>query len=227
MRTLLLIDDDDDLREALAETLVLTDEFEVLEASTAQEGLETSQSSRYDMILLDVGLPDMDGRDLCKLLRERGVNVPIIMLTGENGEANEVLGLESGANDYITKPFNSKILFARIKAHFRQFDQTEDASFSVGEAIFEPGNRLFIQPDSTKIKLTHKESGILKFLCKSDDRHAQREVLLREVWGYNSGISTHTLETHIYRLRQKIEIDPSHPSFLSTQNGGYTLAPSL
>lgn len=224
MRTILLVDDDDGLREALAESLVMTDEFEVLEASTAQEGINQARNSRFDMAILDVDLPDMDGREVCKKLRRDGAQVPILMLTGHQGDADEVLGLESGANDYLTKPFRLPVLLARIRTHFRQFEQTEDVSFGIGDAFFEPGAKVFVRPDDTRVRLTEKEVGVLKFLCRASSRRASREDLLRAVWGYNDAVTSHTLETHIYRLRQKIESVPSRPKYLLTHQGGYQLA---
>lgn len=224
MRTILLVDDDEDLREALAESLVMTDEFEVLEASSAQEGIEKARNSRFDMAILDVGLPDMDGRELCKKLRREGCQKPILMLTGHTGDSDEVLGLESGANDYILKPFKMPKLLARIRSHFRQFEQSDDVSFGVGQAFFEPGKKQFVKPDGQAVRLTEKEVGVLKYLCRSKERHAAREELLDNVWGYSEGVSTHTLETHIYRLRQKIEEEPAKPAYLVTHQGGYALA---
>lgn len=223
MRTLLLIDDDEFLREAVAETLVESEDFEVLEAGTAAEGEKRFSESHIDMLIVDVGLPDMDGRDLCAKLREQGVTVPILMLTGELGEANEIKGLNSGANDYITKPVNTNILLARIRTQFRQFEQASDTNFPVVDAIFFPGRKQFVKADQSAIKLTEKEVGILKLLCLAEGRHASRQDLLSQVWGYNNSVSTHTLETHIYRLRQKIETDPQNPVFLVTQDGGYKL----
>ena len=224
MRTLLLVDDDEMLREALAESLIDTELFEVLEAGTAQDGLSMAKSSRFDMAILDVGLPDMDGRDLCATLRSMGMQMPILMLTGHLGDDNEVVGLRSGANDYVTKPFSFPVLLARIEAHFRQFEKSDDVSFGVGLGFFEPGSKQFVRSDGAVARLTEKEVGILKYLCRQPDRRASRDVLLEVVWGYNTGVSTHTLETHIYRLRQKIESTKDDKSLLLTEPGGYRLA---
>ena len=168
----------------------------------------------------------MDGRNVCKLMRRAGVNAPIIMLTGADSEADTILGLDSGANDYITKPFRIGVLLARIRAQMRQHERSEDAIFQIGPYSFRPSNKMLIGPDSEReIRLTEKETAILKFLFRSGDRVVSRDVLLNEVWGYNSGVTTHTLETHVYRLRQKIERDPSNAELLVTEPGGYRLVP--
>lgn len=225
MRKVLLVDDDDDLREALAEQLSLTDEFDVLQASSAQEGIEAAKNSTFDFVILDVGMPDMDGRELCGKLREMGVKVPIIMLTGHDTDADMIMGFDSGANDYVIKPFKFPVLMARIRSQLRQHETSEDAVFKLGPYTFKPAQKLLIDDNKKKIRLTEKETNILKFLYRSETGVVARDVLLHEVWGYNAGVTTHTLETHIYRLRQKIEPDPSHSRLLVTESGGYRLMP--
>ncbi|MBC8050751.1 MAG: response regulator transcription factor [Hyphomicrobiales bacterium] len=224
-RKILIIDDDDDLRGSLAEQLALYDEFEVATASTATQGVAAAKSETVDMVLLDVGLPDMDGREACKLLRKQGLKIPIIMLTGQSADSDQILGLESGANDYITKPFKFAVLLARIRAQLRQHEQSEDAVFAIGEFSFKPSSKLLIAEKGGKVRLTEKETSILKYLYRAGEKVVSREVLLHEVWGYNAGVTTHTLETHIYRLRQKIEKDPSNAALLVTETGGYKLVP--
>jgi len=167
----------------------------------------------------------MDGREAVKLLRKGGFKAPIIMLTGHDGESDTILGLEAGANDYVTKPFKFAVLLARIRAHLRQHEQTEDAVFSIGRYTFRPSTKLMVDERGSKVRLTEKETAILKYLYRAGEKPVTREVLLHEVWGYNSGVTTHTLETHIYRLRQKIERDPSNAELLVTEAGGYKLVP--
>jgi len=227
LKQILLIDDDDDLRSALADQLRLTDEFATVEAATGMDGIETAKSlDRLDLILLDVGLPDIDGREVCKMLRRQDVNVPIIMLTAADSDADQVLGLDSGANDYVAKPFKFSVLLARIRAHLRQHQQSEDAVFSVGPYHFRPAMKLLLDKTSNrKVRLTEKETAILKFLLRSGDDPVSRDVLLNDVWGYHADVTTHTLETHIYRLRQKIEEDPANARLLVTEGGGYRLMP--
>lgn len=223
LKKILMVDDDLDLREVLADQLVLTEEFDVFEAGTGGEGLEKSKQGLYDLVILDVGLPDMDGREVCRLMRKQGVKCPIVMLTGHITDADTILGLDSGANDYITKPFKFPVLLARIRAQLRQHEQSEDAVFSVGPYTFKPSAKMLITEDDKKIRLTEKETNILKFLYRANDGVVARDVLLHEVWGYNAAVTTHTLETHIYRLRQKVELDPSNATLLVTESGGYRL----
>jgi len=223
LKKILLVDDDLDLREVLADQLVLTEDFDVFEAGTGSEGLEKAKQSLYDLVILDVGLPDMDGREVCRLMRKQGVKCPIVMLTGHITDADTILGLDSGANDYITKPFKFPVLLARLRAQLRQHEQSEDAVFSVGQYTFKPSAKMLITDDEKKIRLTEKETNILKFLYRANDGVVARDVLLHEVWGYNAAVTTHTLETHIYRLRQKIESDPSNATLLVTESGGYRL----
>jgi DNA-binding response OmpR family regulator len=224
-KTLLIIDDDDDLREALAEQLALHEEFKTVQASTATEGVRLGREIRADLILLDVDLPDMDGREACRLLRKDGVSTPVIMLTGQDSDADTVLGLDSGANDYVTKPFRFAVLLARIRAHLRSHEQSEDAVFQIGPYSFRPAGKVLVDPKGKKIRLTEKETNILKYLYRAGEKPVSREELLAEVWGYNAGVTTHTLETHVYRLRQKIESDPANAKLLLTEAGGYKLAP--
>ncbi|PZX18846.1 DNA-binding response OmpR family regulator [Palleronia aestuarii] len=224
LKTILLVDDDDDLREALSEQLVMTEDFDVLEADTGNHALEKAKGSLFDLVILDVGLPDMDGRELCRLMRKQGVKCPVVMLTGHDSDSDTILGLDAGANDYVTKPFKFPVLLARIRAQLRQHEQSEDAIFHLGPYTFRPSQKMLIDQSEKKIRLTEKETNILKFLYRASENVVARDVLLHEVWGYNAGVTTHTLETHIYRLRQKIEPDPSHARLLVTESGGYRLA---
>ena len=225
LNKILLVDDDDDLREALAEQLVATEDFDTFEAGDGATGMERIREEQYDLVILDVGLPDTDGRELCKRMRKAGVKCPIIMLTGQDSDADMILGLDSGANDYVTKPFKFPVLLARIRAQLRQHEQSENAVFQLGDYQFKPAQKMLVDAKDRKIRLTEKETNILKFLYRAPDGLAPREVLLHEVWGYNAGVTTHTLETHIYRLRQKIESDPSNARLLVTEPGGYRLVP--
>lgn len=226
-KNLLLIDDDEALVEMLVEQLELYEEFSIKVCATGAEGLEVAKQDYYDVILLDVGLPDMDGRDACKLMRKNGVRSPVIMLTGADTDADTILGLDAGANDYVTKPFRMGVLLARIRAHIRQHERSDDAMFVIGPYTFQPGAKMLVHNETDKkVRLTDKEAAILKYLYRTGDRVVSRDVLLDEVWGYNAGVTTHTLETHVYRLRQKIEADPSNAQLLVTEPGGYKLVPT-
>lgn len=224
LKKILLVDDDDDLREALSEQLVMTEDFDVFEADSGATAMIKVKEAIYELVILDVGLPDTDGRELCRLMRKQGVKCPILMLTGHDSDADTILGLDAGANDYVTKPFKFPVLLARIRAQLRQHEQSEDAVFSLGHYTFKPAVKLLVTEDDKKVRLTEKETNILKFLYRSTGSVVARDVLLHEVWGYNAGVTTHTLETHIYRLRQKIELDPSNARLLVTESGGYRLA---
>ncbi len=226
-KRLLIVDDDVMLGESLSEQFILQGDFDVHLAHSAGEALNWLQQQQpADIIIMDVGLPDMDGREVCRKLRVLGVKCPIIMLTGADSEADTILGLESGANDYVTKPFRYGVLLARVRAHMRQFAQSEDAVFTIGPYKFKPAAKLMLhEKTAAKVRLTEKETAILKFLYRAGNQVTGRDVLLHEVWGYNPAISTHTLETHIYRLRQKIEENPAHARILITEQGGYKLCP--
>ncbi|WP_119167348.1 response regulator transcription factor [Algihabitans albus] len=225
-KKILLVDDDDALRDSLAEQLRLHEEFVTVEAANGQDGLEKAKAEYFDAILLDVGLPDMDGRELCRLMRRAGVKSPVIMLTAMDSDADTILGLDSGANDYVSKPFRLGILLARLRAQLRQHEQSEDAVFTIGPYSFRPAAKLLVHGENQqKVRLTEKETAILKYLFRAGDKTVGRDQLLGEVWGYNAGVTTHTLETHVYRLRQKIEADPSNAEILVTEPGGYRLVP--
>ncbi|WP_102109120.1 response regulator transcription factor [Oceaniglobus roseus] len=223
LKKILLVDDDEDLREALSEQLVMTEDFDVFEAENGADAMDKAKGGLYDLVILDVGLPDTDGRELCRRMRKQGVKCPIIMLTGHDSDSDTILGLDAGANDYVTKPFRFPVLLARIRAQLRQHEQSEDAVFQLGPYSFRPAQKLLVDESDKKIRLTEKETNILKFLYRATDGVVARDVLLHEVWGYNAGVTTHTLETHIYRLRQKIEPDPSNARLLVTESGGYRL----
>ena len=228
-RPILLVEDDATLRATLAEQIALAGaggEFRVVEAETAAEAEAAldADGARYDAVVLDIGLPDGDGRELCARLRKQGLKIPVIMLTGADAEQDVVRGLDAGANDYVAKPFRLGELLARVRAQLRVFDNSEDAVFAIGPYVFRPAAKLLLEPArNRKIRLTDKESNILKFLYRAAGKPVPRQVLLNEVWGYNSAVTTHTLETHIYRLRQKIEPDPSRTRLLLTEGGGYRL----
>jgi DNA-binding response OmpR family regulator len=225
-KKILIVDDDEALCDSLCEQLQLHEEFETVVCGTARDSLEVVKKRYFDAILLDVGLPDMDGRETCRLMRRGGVKVPIIMLTGADSDADTILGLDAGANDYITKPFRLGVLLARLRAQLRQHEQSEDAVFIIGPYTFQPSAKILLdEATQRKVRLTEKETSILKYLYRAGDKAVDRDTLLGEVWGYNAGVTTHTLETHVYRLRQKIESDPSNAVILVTEPGGYRLIP--
>jgi DNA-binding response OmpR family regulator len=224
-RRILIVDDDGDLMMALSEQLSLHPEFAVVEASNAAAARDAVASQSPDLIIMDIGLPDMDGRDAVRLLRTEGFKRPVILLTGRDSDADTVTGLEAGANDYVVKPFRFAVLLARIRVQMRQHEASSEAEFQIGKYTFRPANKMLLDERGAKLRLTEKEAAILRFLHRAERQSVARETLLREVWGYNANVTTHTLETHIYRLRQKIEDNPAEAQLLVTDGGGYKLLP--
>jgi DNA-binding response OmpR family regulator len=229
-RPILIVEDDATLRATLAEQIAMQGEFIAEEAASAAEAAAklADPDVRYDAILLDIGLPDADGREFCAKLRRDGKTIPVIMLTGADAEQDVVRGLEAGANDYVAKPFRLSELLARLRAQLRVFDNSEDAVFTIGHYLFRPSARLLLDPGKNrKVRLTDKECRILKYLLRANAAPVDRNTLLADVWGFSSGVTTHTLETHIYRLRQKMELDPANPQLLLTDRGAYRLEPRV
>jgi DNA-binding response OmpR family regulator len=229
-RAILIVDDDAALRLTLAEQLASEPGFWVSTVGTL-EGAAAAINAKgvaTDAVILDVGMPDGDGCDLCASLRRQGHKMPIIMLTGLNSEDDVVRGLEAGANDYIAKPFRVNELFARLRAQLRVFDNTADAVFTIGPYLFRPAARMLQDPmTDRRSRLTDKEAAILKYLYQANAEPVDREMIMHEVWGSASDTTVHALETHIYRLRQKMEPDPTNPTLLLTENRGYRLDPMM
>ncbi len=223
-RKILVVDDDFELREALTEQLLLY-EFDAVAAENGREGVQAVKVGQIDLVIMDVGLPDIDGQEAVRILRKIGFKAPIIMLTGRSTDSDTILGLELGANDYVTKPFRFAVLLARIRVQLRQYEASENVIITIGPYTFRPSTKHLLNPQGGKVRLTEKETSILRFLYRADQQPVSRETLLQEVWGYNSGVTTHTLETHIYRLRQKIEQDAASPGILVTESRGYKLVP--
>jgi len=224
-RRILIVDDDSDLRMALGEQLSLHPEFVVSEAADVAGARVSVTELPPDLVIMDIGLPDMDGREGVRILRSEGFKRPIILLTGRDSDADTVIGLEAGANDYIVKPFRFAVLLARIRVQMRQHEASSEAEFQIGKYTFRPANKMLLDKRGGKLRLTEKEAAILRFLHRAERQSVARETLLREVWGYNASVTTHTLETHIYRLRQKIEENPAEAQLLVTDGGGYKLLP--
>jgi DNA-binding response OmpR family regulator len=224
LRRILIVDDDALLRHSLVEQLAAHHEFSVLEADNIASSLVAVRKESIDLIIMDISLPDGDGREAVKRLRMEGFQKPIILLTGRDSETDIVYGLESGANDYVNKPFRFAVLLARIRVQLRQHEMSEDATFQIGTYVFFPSGKLLTSAAGEKLRLTEKETAILLYLNRAKGIVVSRDELLREVWGYNANVTTHTLETHIYRLRQKIEANPANAQLLVTDAGGYRLA---
>jgi DNA-binding response OmpR family regulator len=234
IRKILLVNNDNNLRSTLAEQISLHQEFSVTTINCSIEAILAIKPDLIDLVIIDDGvsksvyLPEIaedkiNGYAALKTIRNNEFKSPIIFLATTDAEA--VLGLEAGANDYVVKPFRFAVLLARVRTHLRQYEASEDAVFQVGPYSFRPSAKLLITQEGIKLRLTEKETAILRYLYRAGDKITGRNVLLQEVWGYNSQVATHTLETHIYRLRQKIEIDPTTAQLLITEAGGYRLIP--
>ncbi len=224
-KKVLIIEDDTALSHSLVEQLEIDREFSVDQSDHAATALAILKENQYDIILLDIGLPDMDGRELCQIFRQSGVSIPVIMLTAADTEADTIQGLDAGANDYVTKPFRFGVLLARMRAQLRQYEKSDEANLTIGPYRFRPGAKLLLDSeDQYKIYLTEKETAILKLLYRAGGAFVDRQTMLNKIWGYNNRVTTHTLETHIYRLRQKIEDSPSQQKIILTGQGGYCLS---
>ena len=170
-RKILIVDDDAELRDALTEQLSLHEEFEAVAVENGSKGVQTAKTGQVDLVIMDVGLPDIDGREAVRILRKNGFKAPIIMLTGHDTDSDTILGLESGANDYVTKPFRFAVLLARIRAQLRQHEASEDAIFTIGPYTFRPSSKLLLNPKGSKVRLTEKETAILRYLYRADGRY--------------------------------------------------------
>ncbi|MCA3327656.1 MAG: response regulator transcription factor [Roseomonas sp.] len=222
----LIVDDNERLQTSLSEQLAFGGEFTAQGAASiaAAEALIRTDGSRFAAILLDLALPDGAAREFCAKLRRAGMRMPIILLSGTDGEEEVLRCLDAGANDAITKPLRVQDLLAKLRAQIQRFSGGEDAISTIGPYEFRPAAKLLQEPRrGRRIRLTEKETAILTFLLGAGGQPVSRETLLSEVCGSNSKVTTHTLETHIYRLRQKIEPNPTEARILLTDAGGYRL----
>nr|WP_035451907.1 response regulator transcription factor [Bartonella doshiae] len=218
-----MVENDNDLRQILIEQLQIHKEFKVFQEKTAEAGITTAQERNIDLAIFNTKLPDLDGYKAVRKLRIQGFHAPIIMITSNDTDCDTLLDLGVGANDYVIKPFRFAVLLARIRAQLRQYEQNENSTFHIGPYILKPKKRLLIDEHNNKIRLTEKEVAILKYLHSANNKIVNRETLLEQILGYNENVVTHTLETHIYRLQQKIEKDPSNAQILITNQNGYCL----
>jgi DNA-binding response OmpR family regulator len=224
-RPVLLVDDV--LRETLAEHLVVEDGCVVTEASSIQEAEArlSVEDVRFDAIILDVRLPDGDGREPCARLRKRGMRMLIILLTDAAADAVAAPRIDVDDEESLVKPVKVAVLLARLRALFRIFENSEHAVLTIGPYTFRAATKwLHETATNRRIHLTEKEAAILKFLYRAEGQSATHQVLLDEIWGYSPKATTQSLETHIYRLRQKIEPDPTKARLVVTVRGGYRLA---
>ena len=221
---ILVVDDDPFLRATLKEQFAVEGFDEVFEAENLIEAFREIDERSPDIVILDIRLPDGNGIEICRKLRDRGFSKPIIMLTGQNAEQDIISSLEAGANDYVIKPMRMGELLARVKSQLWQYKASDTARFSIGGLSFIPANKLLKSPDENrKVILTEKESTILKYLYRAHPNCVPKEELLAEVWGFQNGLSTHTVETHIYRLRQKVK-RLTKTTIIITNTQGYSLS---
>ena len=229
-RKILVIEDNKDLAQLLE--IHLQDlSFQVDLAFDGADGLAKSESAAYDLVILDLMLPEIDGLEICRRIRAQATYVPIIMLTSKSSELDRVLGLEMGADDYVTKPFSIRELMARVKEIFRRLDELQPIKGSdetpviqVVDMIIDPAKRKVALKGKT-IELTAKEFDLLHYFAMHAGRVFTRSQLLDSVWGYGHDGYEHTVNSHINRLRAKIEENPSHPAYILTVWGvGYQFA---
>ena len=221
---ILVVDDDPFLRATLKEQFAVEGFDEVFEAENLIEAFREIDERLPDIVILDIRLPDGNGIEICRKLRDRGFSKPIIMLTGQNAEQDIISSLEAGANDYVIKPMRMGELLARVRSQLWQHKASDTARFSIGGLSFIPANKLLKSSDENrKVILTEKESTILKYLYRAHPNCVPKEELLAEVWGFQNGLSTHTVETHIYRLRQKVKRLTSK-TLIITNTQGYSLS---
>ena len=209
---------------SLSESLEMFREFSVQRVASAREGITKVYEDFFDLVLIHKSVADIDAHSVCRILRRNGVRIPLIVLDPDGGDTDVILGLEYGASDYVTGRTHLGVLLARIRAHLRQFDQSEDARFQCGPFVFRPGDKVLVHKTTNEsVHLTPKETRILLLLCRYQGLSVRRGELLEKIWGFRSDVPTHTLESHIHRLRQKIETDPSSPSVILSVEGGYQL----
>ena len=220
---ILLINNDKDLGEALAFQLPLSEKYQIIETSDETRALTQINNNFCDLVIINSQSSALKECNLTKSLRLAGYKKPIIMLINRNSNLDIPDYQSNKADEYIVKPFRYPVLLKSIETQLHKFKKSENTQYNIGNYVFKPNSKILESNENRSIRLTEKENNILKFLYKNLGNFISREILLHEVWGYNSTVTTHTLETHIYRLRQKIEDDPSNACFLITEPGGYKL----
>ena len=225
MAKLLVVEDEPDMLRGLKDNFEF-EHYEVDSAADGESALKQIAACSYDLIVLDIMLPTISGLDVCKRIREQGLTTPIIMLTARGEEIDKVLGLEFGADDYITKPFGVRELLARVKAILRRTENTAAAlpdRMSLGPLEMDFAAYTAVR-NGEPLSLTPKEFEIMKYLWQHRNKTVTRDDLLTQVWGYDESISTRTVDNFILKLRQKIEEDPASPKHIITIHGiGYKL----
>ena len=229
-KTILAVDDESSILDLLKFNLE-KEGFNFIFAEDGEEGINKVLNEKPDLLLLDVMIPKMDGLSVCKKIRQENINIPIIMLSARGEEIDKVLGLEIGADDYITKPFSPREVIARIKANLRKFDKNKSAEeeqknqIAVGSLILDLDKFEAIVRGTTVTDLTRREFEVLKFLAQKPGQIVTRETLLEKVWGYEYYGDIRTVDVTVRRIREKIEKNTSNPKIIITKRGvGYYLA---
>ena len=223
-KTILFVSEALLLKELLLDQLQKQGEYLLEESLSVTEAISLIVKEHFDCILIDSSLADVSLSNLCKNIRQEGVRSPIILVAEELGEDVAIVALDAGANDYVLKPFKINVLVAKIRSNIRQFEQSEFAILRFGRFSFKPGDRILLNNSSKEeVRLTEKETAIIKLLYLSGGEVVTRATLLEEVWGYNTTLTTHTLETHIYRIRQKVGNASSGQDFIATESEGYRM----
>ena len=223
-KTILFVSEALLLKELLLDQLQKQGEYLLEESLSVTEAISLIVKEHFDCILIDSSLADVSLSNLCKNIRQEGVRSPIILVAEELGEDVAIVALDAGANDYVLKPFKINVLVAKIRSNIRQFEQSEFAILRFGRFSFKPGDKILLNNSSKEeVRLTDKETAIIKLLYLSGGEVVTRATLLEEVWGYNTTLTTHTLETHIYRIRQKVGNASSGQDFIATEAEGYRM----
>ena len=223
-KTILFVSEALLLKELLLDQLQKQGEYLLEESLSVTEAISLIVKEHFDCILIDSSLADVSLSNLCKNIRQEGVRSPIILVAEELGEDVAIVALDAGANDYVLKPFKINVLVAKIRSNIRQFEQSEFAILRCGRFSFKPGDKILLNNSSKEeVRLTDKETAIIKLLYLSGGEVVTRATLLEEVWGYNTTLTTHTLETHIYRIRQKVGNASSGQDFIATESEGYRM----
>ena len=223
-KTILFVSESLLLKELLLDQLQKQGEYLLEESLSVTEAISIIVKEHFDCILIDSSLADVLLSNLCKNIRQEGVRSPIILVAEERGEDVAIAALDAGANDYVLKPFKINVLVAKIRSNIRQFEQSEFAILRFGRFSFKPGDKILLNNSSKEeVRLTDKETAIIKLLYLSGGEVVTRATLLEEVWGYNTTLTTHTLETHIYRIRQKVGDASSGQDFIATESEGYRM----
>jgi DNA-binding response OmpR family regulator len=220
---ILLINNDKDLGEALAFQLTLFEKYQIIETNDETSALIQINNNFCDLVIINSQSSTLKECNLSKNLRSAGYKKSIIILINRNSNLDNSDDHNHKADKYMIKPFRYPVLLKSIETQLHKFKKSENTQYNIGNYVFKPNSKILESNKGRSIRLTEKENNILNFLYKNLRNTVSRETLLHEVWGYNSKVTTHTLETHIYRLRQKIEDDPSNACFLITEPGGYKL----